>query len=263
MDPQIASEKNWKYLQIFYGEVLREIDIHFASLDVAYMPIKGAYLICSGLAEKIPYRRMDDIDILVKEDDFEKVCEYFSKLPNVKFFKHKWYFEKEFSYSLGAVECHLEIHWLLNFPARFILSPSTIFTRAIHQNSSIRLLPCPEDALLILVCHAFVHIAFELRETLFEEIFLLSSQKGFSWETFWEYAHSTGIERFIRLLLWRYCIEKSTNIKAPRHIGFTALLRPFISKKWYARLPFLVRKALFEIPFARNPWWLIVNKITS
>jgi hypothetical protein len=262
MHPQNASEKSWKYLQILYGEVLQEIDAHFAAVAVQYMPIKGAYLICNGLAEKMQYRRMDDIDILVKAEDFERVCAYFSNLPNVVFLRHKWFFEKEFSYSFGAVECHLEIHWLLNFPARFILSPHAIFARAIKPNGFPRLLPCPEDALLILTCHAFVHIAFELRETLFEEILLLSSNKGFSWETFWEYAHETGIERFIRLLLLRYCEENYGNVKVPQIVEFSTFLRPFLSKKWYDRLPFFLRKALLEIPFARNPWWLIVNKLT-
>jgi hypothetical protein len=261
MHPQTTSEKNWKYLQLFYGEVLREIDSHFISLDAPYMPIKGAHLICSNLSEKMPYRRMDDIDILVKEEDFERVCAYFSNLPNVVFLKHKWYFEKEFSYSLGAVECHFEIHWLLNFPARFILSPYTIFARASRPNGTLRLQPCPEDALLILICHAFVHIAFELRETLSEEIALLSRERGFSWETFWKYAHQTGIIRFIRLLLMHYCNGSPDTIQAQRSLDFTAFFRPLLSKERYDKMPFFIRKALLEIPFARNPWWLIANKL--
>jgi hypothetical protein len=254
-------EKSWKHSQILFHGVLKELETHFSALKVPYMPIKGAYLICCGLAGKMSYRRMDDIDIVVDKNDFEKVCDYLSRLPNVRFLKHRWYFEKEFSYSFGAIGCHLEIHWLLNFPARFDLPVAAVFHRALKSPESTLLLPCHEDAMLILVCHAFVHIAYELRETVFDEISLIASQEGFSWATFWEYARPTGIFAFIRLLLARYSKEKAHNVRLPPAAGFSGLLQPFLSKKWYGRMPVYVRKAVLELLFARNPWRLILNKI--
>ena len=260
MEQKNSPELHWKFLQVLYAEVLHELEAHFLAINVPYMPIKGAYLICRGLASKMRFRRMDDIDVLVKQNDFETVCSYFSNLPQGTFLKHKWYFEKEFSYSLGTFKCHLEIHFLINYPARFRLPTELLFMRAFPESNCTRVLPCAEDALLILLCHAFVHISFELRETLFEEINLLSEIEGFSWDLFWKYAVSTGIEQFIRMVLCIYSRTMKKPIPLPYASMAGILLRPFLEPKRYSQLPVLVRKLLFEFPFARNPWRLILHK---
>jgi len=261
MNQNISPERQWKYQQVFYAEILKDLDLHFFALKVHYMPIKGAYLIFSGLAEKISCRRMDDIDILVKREDFDKVCDYFTNLPQVTVLKNKMYFEKIFVYSLGSIHCHFEIHWLINYPERFNLPTDALFMRASLQKEGYCLCPSHEDALLILLCHAFTHIGFEFRETLFEEISLVSGQKGFQWDLFWKYAHTTGIELFIKLLLSCFSMDAACNHVAPKSNVIIFLLRPLLSVKRYAHLPHLVKRLLFEIPFARNPWRLILNKM--
>jgi hypothetical protein len=255
-----SPEDLWKYLQAISAEILDELEVHFSHLNVLYMPIKGAYLLRSNLAGKMKYRRMDDIDILVEEKDFERVCDYFRSLPNVIFLKHKWYFEKEFDYAFGTYHCHLEIHHLLNYPARFDLPAQALFGRSM-RTSGMYVLPCHEDALLILLCHALVHIAYELRDTIFEEIALLSDRDGFSWKRFWEYAESTGIRRFITLMLCSYARQTGNAVSLYSNPLALRLMAPVLSKRYYSRMPFFAKKMLLEIPFLRQPWWLFKNKL--
>jgi hypothetical protein len=260
MDSHISPEKNWKILQLVFGEILKELDSHFSKLKIHFMPIKGAYLIAGGLSEKMSVRRMDDIDILVAQKDFERVCSYFSGLPNVRFLKHHWWFEKEFSYVWGTFPCQLEIHCLLNYPQRFLLPTEDLFARSTVLSGTSILLPCPEDALLILLCHVLVHIGFELRDTLWDEITLISDQSGFSWPRFWRLVQPTGIKRFIRLILYRY--EKRTGRKTSvPTIGIsTVCLQVFLNNSVLQRLPRIVRRAVLEIPCTRQPWRLIFMK---
>ena len=64
-------DTTWVFKQFIFEDVLRDLDDHFQHLKIDYMPIKGAYLICSGLAKQIKSRSMNDIDILVRERDFD------------------------------------------------------------------------------------------------------------------------------------------------------------------------------------------------
>jgi hypothetical protein len=257
-----SPEKNWKLKQVVYAEILNELHGHFVKMNVRYMPIKGAYLICSGLAEKMKYRRMDDIDVCVGKDDFKKISDYFSGLPHVEVFLDDWDFEREFTYKTGSFECHLEIHSLLNYPARFNLPFEKLFERALPAGE-IRMLPCPEDALIILLCHALVHIGFELRDTVFDEISFISNQQGFSWEKFWVLAKPTGTEQFMCMLLLYYATDKSVEMNMPALSLKTKLAGKFLSKNLHTRLPVLFRKLVLEIPFVRDPLWLINQKISG
>ncbi len=76
----ITPARQWVLNQIFYEEALKEIDEHFQKMQMSYMPIKGAYLICTGLAEKMENRFISDIDILVREKDMAEVSDYFEAI---------------------------------------------------------------------------------------------------------------------------------------------------------------------------------------
>jgi hypothetical protein len=255
-----SPEMTWKLNQVVYADILNELHEHFLKLNVRYMQNKGAYLICSGLAEKMKYRRMDDIDIWVGKEDFEKTSDYFSSLPRVEVFLDDWDFEREFTYTTGSFECHLEIHSLLNYPARFSLPFEKLFERALPAGET-RMLPCPEDALVILLCHALVHIGFELRDTIFDEISLISNQKGFSWDKFWGLAKPTGIEQFMCMILFLYAKKTGRCIVLPQS-SFRAIMgRTLLSGRFYKWMPVAMRKLLFEIPFVRNPEWLLKQKL--
>jgi hypothetical protein len=254
-----SPERIWKFQQMIYAEILEELDRHFSELKVRYMPIKGAYLICSGLAEKMKYRRMDDIDILVKKADFKRVCDFFSHLPQATFLNNSGYFEKKFTYSLGRHSCLLEFHYLINHTARFDLPPENLFERA-PEGFGMKLLPCREDALLIFLCHELMHISFEIRKTIFEEIELLTMQPCFSWELFWRHAEKTGIEQFLCLLLLTYEKEKGKKIPLPPLRFKTKIVQPFLSNGCYHRLSRNMKRCLFEFPFVVNPWRLLIMK---
>ncbi len=253
-----AAERNWAFRQLFYGEVLQELDAHFEKMSVLYMPIKGAYLICAGHAEKMRTRRMDDIDILVMPQDFERVCDYFLKLPNVKSLRDYWEFEKVLAYRISGRDCHVEIHFLINYPARFMLPTEELFERAA-KSSGQRMMSSPEDALLICICHAFVHIGFELRETLFEELALLISQKGFRWDRFWDIGETTGAAGFAYLILkmceGKYPVSIEYRRKYPYANVLSKLLR---GHGLYDALPKWSRRLFIEAMFSRNPLQLLM-----
>jgi hypothetical protein len=257
MAPPVSRE--WQYKQVLFAEILDELNRHFKVLQVSYMPIKGAYLICSGLAERMPFRRMGDIDILVRKNDFDLVCEYFSKIPQARFLENKWYFEKTFDYSIGDFHCHLEIHWMLNYPARFNLSSEPVFSRG-KVKAEFQLLPCPEDALVILVCHTLVHVCYEIRSTLFEEISLISRLRGFNWETFWALAKQTGIMPFFCFIMLCYKNKLRLSTLSVPHKSFYALvLARFIGLHGIIRLPVTARRIVAELPFVKNPYALIMQ----
>jgi hypothetical protein len=258
-----ADRRSWQYKQVLFAEILDELNVHFQTLHAPYMPIKGAYLICSGLAEQMPYRTMGDIDILVGKNDFEAVCEYFSKITQARFLENKWYFEKTFMYSMGDFHCLLEIHWLLNFPARFNLSTEQLFGRG-RASAQFRILPTPEDALVVLLCHTLVHVAYEIRATLFEEITLISGQRDFCWETFWILAAPTGIMPFFCFILSCYKDEtRLSTIFLPKTPLYPFILTHIIGMRRVARLPVFLRRIVMELPFVKKPLGLARQKINA
>jgi hypothetical protein len=256
---KIFPEKTWALQQLVYAEVLRRLDEHFAELNIRYMPIKGAYLIAGGLAEKMPFRRMDDLDILILPADFTRASDYFRNSDCVRMSENYWPFETSFFYTLGRDSIYVELHHQLNFPQRFNLPTADLFARA-QQAGPHRSLPCAEDALLVCICHVLVHIAVELRETVCEEISLLSRQGDFSWERFWKLSSGTGIERFIGCIISWYAEHSGIPVPVPRSFALNRLFSQLLKPRPYGLMPVLLRKLLLEIPFVRDPAWLIRHK---
>jgi hypothetical protein len=164
-----------------------------------------------------------------------------------------------FFYQLGQARIFIEVHHQLNYPERFLLPAADLFSRSLPGKGCM-VLPCAEDALLVLVCHALVHISVEIRDTMFEEISLLAGQEGFSWERFWRLAEKTGIQRFICLLLSRYADETGVKIPLPKSSFYSRLIKPVFGKGVFERIPMIVRKILFEVPYIRDPAGLVIKK---
>lgn len=80
-DPCYRLVQRWQIRQVVYAAVLEALDALFAELHIAYMPIKGAYLICTHLAEQIPAREMIDIDLLVRPAYFKRAIALLSAHP--------------------------------------------------------------------------------------------------------------------------------------------------------------------------------------
>jgi hypothetical protein len=258
----ISAEKSWALQQLLYAEVLRRLDTLFTELSIKYMPIKGAYLIARGLAAAMPSRKMADIDILLLPMNFAQASDYFRHLDCVRVSENYWPFETSFFFRLGSNNAYVELHSQLNFPQRFLLPATDLFARALPAGGQ-RVLPSAEDALLILICHALVHIAVEFRETVFPEISCLCGQEDFSWERFWKLAEGTGIKGFIGCVLSRYAQETGAHMIVPEvsaasaYSKFSGLL---LKREVYGAMPALLRKLLLEIPFVRDPLWLIWHK---
>jgi hypothetical protein len=260
--PSLSPKKQWALAQVVFAEALRELEKEFSSLSIRFMPVKGAYLITAGLAGRMAQRKMLDIDLLVLPEDFHKVANHFNHHPKATPKQNYWPFEMSFFYELGKARIFVEIHHQLNYPERFLLPAADMFSRSTPGKGCM-VFPCPEDALLVLVCHALVHISVEIRDTMFEEISLLAGQEGFSWERFWRLAGNTGIRNFIRLLLWRYADETGIKINLPKVSLYSRLIKPLFREGIFERMPVIVRKVLFEVPYIRNPAGLAVKKITG
>lgn len=231
-------------------------------MKVRYMPVKGAYLIASGLSRNFVNRKMRDIDILVRKDDFKKVTQYFKSLKEAEFVNSYWEFEQPFIYHLDNQKIYLEIHYLINAPSRFLLSTDDLFDRGIEVNKFC-VFPSPADAMLIHICHQLLHIYKSFDKSFFYEIKVLEKQEGYRWEQFWNYAENTGIKPFIWLMIKMYSNITGLKIPAPDWGTFYTSILFHISFERFSRLNPFSRKLLLEIPFVRNPFWLLKHKLSK
>jgi len=217
-------------------------------MGIRFMPIKGAYLIASGLAEKMPTRHMADIDILVEKENFGAVTQYFSRLDNVRMKHDEWYFEQPFYYRFAGQEYLVEINYLLNRPERFRLPTEELFERGI-QKSEVMWWPSIEDALLICICHELVHIAYQpLRAELGSEIAALRELPDFDSEEFLERCRGTGVIRFFGFLQRTSCRPGETSYT--EHLG---CLLAGLYTRWGSARSSTIRRLLFELPYVRHP----------
>ncbi len=260
----ISPENKWSITQVIYQEILDEIYSHFETIKVRYMPIKGAYLLYSGLADKMQKRSISDIDLLICEEDKQKVFNFFESLSNIEvktnFANNYRTTEAAFWYTLGEVRIIVELHTELNVTSRFYLPTEELFQRSIAKDQFVRV-PSLEDSLLIFLCHLQTHITFEFKETNLEEIHLLSEQKGFSWTTFWAIAGNTGILPFHYFILRIYEKAYLTNVNSPKRFLYSDFLVILFNCNIYTFSPQWIKRLLFELPFVMNPWWLIKQKI--
>jgi hypothetical protein len=251
MPTLLSPAESWAVRQMVFAGVLDELDREFALLRLPYMPIKGAWLICAGIADKLPDRNMLDIDLLVRPADFDKVTEHFLHHPRAAPRKNYWPFESSFYF--GESRVYVEIHRQLNYPERFLLPPETLFARA-SPSTGMRCLLLPDDALLVLACHALVHIGIGLPATIFDEIRLIAGQPGFSWERFWKNADATGIGGFVRLLIRWAGREAGGDLQVSGRMPlYAAAWSRILTFKRYRAMPVFVRRALLELPMMRDP----------
>lgn len=224
------------------------------------MPIKGAYLIASDLASGLASRKMKDIDILVKKEDFPKVVNYFGSLEETQLIPGYFDYEQPFIYHCFNRKIYLEIKYQICPSARFHLRAKDLFYRGVNKNSNC-VFPSPEDAMLIHICHYIHHIYKDFDISFFEEIALLEGQKEFSWKEFWIRAEKTGIKSFIWLMISFYSKNYQKKTDSPDWGNpYTRTLLKF-SLQWYAALNPSIRRIILEIPFIRKPLWLLKHKI--
>ena len=267
-EPATVPDTEWVFRQFLYEDALRDLDDRFRRLNIEYMPIKGAYLLCAGLAKQIRSRPMFDIDILVRERDFDAVISNFSKIPGIAvaekswpLYKKGWPFEVAFYYPFEGRTLNIDIHKLINLKERFSLPPDELFGRGIKQGYGA--LPCAEDALAICLCHAFSHVSHIFSDTVFDDIALLT-RTSLEWDKFWTIARSTGIEAFVYYAL-RMC-EKKRKVSAipfPKktlRAAYADLLILATGHLDLVRLPHLFRRVFFELPLCRDPIGLVLDK---
>jgi hypothetical protein len=252
--------KEWVTRQIAFEEILDELDREFASIKVPYMPIKGAYLIRSGLAPKLRTRRMDDIDILVQEKDFPRVCNHLVACGKATFLEDSWPFEKQLNWLAGGLSCLVEINYQLALRARYVLETGDLFNRSVAVSTWGRL-PSRTDAMLITCCHALSHVAHELREDWFADMAVISDCNDFSWDTFWKRASATGILPFVGIMVELFIQHGG---RCPANKGLTVYGRLLSSSggvRLHSSVPAIVRRLMWELPFDKNPLGVILQKL--
>jgi Uncharacterised nucleotidyltransferase len=266
--PTSAPNTEWVFKQFLYEDALRDLDRHFQLLNVGYMPIKGAYLICTGQANQVRSRSMIDIDILVRESDFDAVISHFSTVPGAAVaekswpvYKKGWPFEVTFYYQFEGWTLNIDIHKLINLRQRFSLPPEMLFIRGTKQG--LRTLPCVEDALAICVCHAFSHIATVFPDFVFDDIALLIGT-SMDWNKFWKIARSTGIEAFIYYILKMF-EKKRTRLPTPfprktLRFVYADILLGVTGHRGLSTLPRMMRRIFIELPLCRDPAGLVWDK---
>ncbi|MBN1307185.1 MAG: nucleotidyltransferase family protein [Chitinispirillaceae bacterium] len=249
-----SSSRRWKVRQIVYGEVLNALDPIFAEWAIEYMPIKGAHLICTGLAAMIEAREMNDIDLLVRPSDFNKAVDLLSSHP---LFTREppdpWRFEQSFLYRYGNHPIHFELHRALNRPERFILDIKALFGRA-ERRTAVRRIMSAEDALVVLIGHTLVHLVEGIREQVYDEAALLLRNPGFSFERFSTLLRATGIGRFGRALLTQTSRKRAVPLPPPFQAPpwTTALLAIRTPRRGKGVWTALFRGTI-ELAFVRSP----------
>lgn len=260
---RLTHSRKWALRQAVYGHVLERLDALFEHHSVPYMPIKGAWLIASGLAARLPTRPMDDIDLLVSSADFERAVTLVADQEETTIVPSAWPFEREFTWRQAGFVAHLEIHQGLNYPERFRLPADELFARARERRGE-RFLPAPEDALAILVCHKLVHVSKSFHRGGTDEIALIAGLPGFEWHRFWETMDSTGVKRFAVLVLRYAAMEIRMPIPfPPQSMPYVDALVRWVPLARYNRLPELLRRIVLEAAFVRDPVGLLRQRVRS
>ena len=259
-----TANREWTIRQLLVQHCCEQLDTHFTLLGVRYMPVKGAFLICSGLASHLQSRTMLDIDLLIEhEHDLPRVTDYFFSLENVRpLHCYSRSFQSPFLYRWGHYRYPVEIHSRLDYDERYRLPTHELFQRG-QNRTAMQVMPSAEDALCIAACHALTHIGYEFRETLLQEMAVLAGQESFSWNTFFPIAHSTGIDRFITFLLLMLERKKATRIPLPKRYLLSRCAAYLFRLLPYSRTPLPIRRLLFEFFFLRKPIPLALRKIQS
>lgn len=261
----MVSEKGkWALTQIILSDILQELGREFNSINIDYMPIKGAYLISSNLSEKLNSRKISDIDILVKPEDLKEASKYFANLPQctlITWFEDNYRpTETVLKYHCKDIEYTVEIMDRINSEARFLLSSEDLFKRSIFKGKNLYY-PSPEDSLIIHICHLQSHIPFEFRETNTLEAQLLISQKNFDWKTFWSIAENTGMLSFIIFFLSFYNKDLMEDVILKKGHYYSKLIAHLFTIDRYNNTFSVIRRVMLDIPFTRKPFALLCQKI--
>jgi hypothetical protein len=256
----LTRTNSWPLRQLIYENALELLNRIFDDIDISYMPLKGSYLICTGLAQALPARSMVDIDLLVRKKDFQKAINELTLHPQFrKEPPDPWFFEQPFIFTGGVRPVKLELHCQLNRNERFLLPTEQLFKRGSKQ-TRVRVLPSAEDALTILICHSLVHSRIGLPESVRGEIRLISSLPYFSWQNFYSLLQSTGIAPFGLALLRKYTTRKDVPIPLPKKYHWADFLfRLMPSRIRHHKLHRLFYRGFIEPFFMRSPAKLVAG----
>ncbi len=244
----------WIHQQLIFSDILDFIENIFSSAGIPYMPIKGSYLIAAGIASQIPDRTMLDIDILVRPENFHETISLLSDHPHFKKdAPDLWFFEQTFKITRNKDPLYFELHCQINREERFHLSADSLFNRGTAQTPE-RVLPSPEDAMVILVGHSLVHSGKGLQSSIFNEITEISALKDFCWQRFFTILKNTGIEPYGFALLRAYSRKTDMPVPIPdKHRWADILFRQVPQRNKNSTVYRLWYRGFIEPVFSRSP----------
>ncbi len=156
-------------------EQLKEILEIFNSSNIKVMPVKGAAFLC-GQFNRIDSRTMEDIDVIIKKEDYQKA--------ESALIKNGYRLQRTGEYTFvktGAI-CAIDIHLDTTYLCAEDLWRTPI--ERIFEGLKFYSLP-PENHLIYVICHSVIDHA-AIRPDWFSDAKNIMEDNNFNWESFFE-----------------------------------------------------------------------------
>lgn len=210
-------ETNLRRALLLSRELIRIIE-HLSSADVSVMPYKGLAL-AEMVYHDISLRQAGDIDLLIRAEDFPRICSAVGELgytPHLKLSQ-----AEERAYLKVGYECAfdsaagrnlLEVQWAVQ--PRFYavdFNMGGLFERAVTVSVAGQTLktPSPSDLLLLLSAHSAKHVWGRL--VWLSDIARLMQSPDLDWPWIASQARALGIVR----ILWVTMLAANRLLEAP------------------------------------------------
>lgn len=261
----LTARRHWGFTQLIFAEALAEINRVLTAAGIAYMPLKGAYLIESGLATAMKERGMCDIDILVAPEDFDRAMGSFGVTGYAPVVDNDLLLHRHFDLSAAGTTVDVELHYRIRPECSCVLPAADLFQRGRPAKGTM-VLPSAEDGLAITILHQLNDLPFWPPDQALRDIEVQVSSFEIDWAKFWEIAESTGTAAFIFLLLRHYGKLPDSAFR----VSTNGLMFQYAERlvKWrffenYRRIPFVFRRTLVEFPFMKSPGVYLLRKLAS
>lgn len=241
-----------------FEQALSQLDRELAAAGIEFVPFKGAHLLVTRPVDRLPPRRMDDIDILVRPCDYERTIDFLIRRGTAVLAGTKLReFEVELHYYGIGTRVLLDIHRAPTYAERVLLDVEGVWQRSAAQGAAMRI-ASPEDALLLRLIDLHSHLSTDK----LLDVSMLTAVEGFSWEAFWAVAQEAGAKRFCRFGLALHETIHGTKLPGLSRRGYFRVAARLALLLGLDRAPRLVYRTAIDLPLSRNPgrllWrWLI------
>lgn len=185
---------------------MKKVFALFKRIGVPVIALKGAHL-ADQVYSNIALRGMCDLDLLVKEDDLEKIEKIFLEQGVLKdgYNSVEPKYRYHVSYRLPASRLMVEVHWkLFSAPDCCQFDHEAIWQRAepLVEGQPEVLVLAPEDLLIYVCAHAARHTIHMNSRNLYDiKEILEQNRNALSWPEIEERARLWGVQRSLYVFL--------------------------------------------------------------